>query len=331
MQKRKLGKSGLEVSAIGFGCMGMSWSYGPPKDKQEMISLLHAAVERGITFFDTAEVYGPFLNEELVGEALAPFRGQVAIATKFGWEANPNDGGKWNSLNSRPENIKQVAEASLKRLKIDAIDLFYQHRVDRNVPMEDVAGAVKELIQKGKVKHFGLSEAGAQTIRRAHAVQPLAALQSEYSLFWRQPEQEILPTVEELGIGFVPFSPLGKGFLTGKITAETKFDSTDFRSTVPRFNKENRKANQALVDLLTTFAEKKNATPAQTALAWLLAKKPWIVPIPGTTKFHRLEENLGALNVELTPDDLRALETASSKIRLEGARYPEIHEQLVGR
>ncbi len=331
MQKRRLGKSGLEVSAIGLGCMGMSWSYGPPKDKQEMITLLHAAVERGISFFDTAEVYGPFLNEELVGEALAPFRGFVVIATKFGWEANPNDGGKWNALNSRPEHIKQVAEASLKRLKVDAIDLFYQHRVDLNVPIEDVAGAVKELIQEGKVKHFGLSEAGAQTIRRAHAVQPVTALQSEYSLFWRQPEQEILPTLGELGIGFVPFSPLGKGFLTGKITAETKFDSTDFRSTVPRFNEENRKANQALVDLLTTFAEQKKATPAQIALAWLLAKKPWIVPIPGTTKLDRLEENLGALDVELTPEDLSALETASSKIKLEGARYPEFHENLVGR
>jgi aryl-alcohol dehydrogenase-like predicted oxidoreductase len=331
MQKRKLGKSDLEVSAIGFGCMGMSWSYGPPKDKQEMISLLHAAVERGVTFFDTAEVYGPLLNEELVGEALAPFRGKVVIATKFGWESNPNDGGKWSSLNSRPEHIKQVAEGSLKRLRVDALDLFYQHRVDLNVPIEDVAGAVKELIQEGKVKHFGLSEASAQTIRRAHAVQPVAALQSEYSLFWREPEETVMPTLEELGIGFVPFSPLGKGFLTGKIDANTKFDSTDFRSSVPRFSPENRKANQALVDLVSSFAELKKVTPAQIALAWLLAKKLWIVPIPGTTKLARLEENLGAANVELTPDDVRALEDASSKIKLEGARYPKFHEQLVGR
>ena len=331
MQKRKLGNSGLEVSAIGLGCMGMSFGYGPPKDKGEMISLLHAAVERGITFFDTAEVYGPFSNEELVGEALAPFRGRVVIATKFGWEANPDDGGKWNALNSRPEHIKQVAEASLQRLKVDVLDLFYQHRVDLNVPIEEVAGAVKELIQEGKVKHFGLSEAGAQTIRRAHAVQPVTALQSEYSLFWRQPEQEILPTLEELGIGFVPFSPLGKGFLTGTITAETKFDSTDFRNIVPRFSEENRKANQALVNLLTTFAEQKKATPAQIALAWLLAKKPWIVPIPGTTKLNRLEEDLGAADVELTPEDLRAIESASASIKLEGARYPESHAKLVGR
>jgi aryl-alcohol dehydrogenase-like predicted oxidoreductase len=331
MQKRKLGKGNLEVSAIGFGCMGMSWSYGPPKDKQEMISLLHAAVERGVTFFDTAEVYGPLQNEELVGEALAPFRGEVVIATKFGWEANPNDVGKWSSLNSRPEHIKQVAEGSLKRLKVDAIDLFYQHRVDLNVPIEDVAGAVKELIQEGKVKHFGLSEASAKTIRRAHAVQPVAALQSEYSLFWREPEETVMPTLEELGIGFVPFSPLGKGFLTGKIDADTKFDSTDFRSTVPRFSPENRKANQALVDLVTSFAEQKKVTPAQIALAWLLAKKPWIVPIPGTTKLARLEENLGAAKVELTPDDVRDLEEASSKIKLEGARYSKFHEQLVGR
>ncbi|HXR39023.1 MAG TPA: aldo/keto reductase [Terracidiphilus sp.] len=331
MQKRKLGNSNLEASTIGFGCMGMSWSYGPPKDKQEMISLLHAAVERGVTFFDTAEVYGPLLNEELVGEALASFRGKVVIATKFGWEANPNDGGKWNALNSRPEHIKQVAEGSLKRLKVDAIDLFYQHRVDLNVPIEDVAGAVKELIQEGKVKHFGLSEASAQTIRRAHAVQPVAALQSEYSLFWREPEETVMPTLEELGIGFVPFSPLGKGFLTGKIDADTKFDSTDFRSSVPRFSPENRRANQALVDLVSSFAEKKNVTPAQIALAWLLAKKPWIVPIPGTTKLARLEENLGGVDVDLTPDDVRALEDASSKIKLEGARYPKFHEQLVGR
>lgn len=331
MQERKLGKNNLEVSAIGLGCMGMSWSYGPPKDQHEMTALLRAAVDRGITFFDTAEVYGPLANEELVGEALAPFHGEVAIATKFGWEANPGDGGRWSALNSRPEHIKQVAEASLRRLRVDAIDLFYQHRVDLNVPIEDVAGAVKELIQEGKVKHFGLSEAGAKTIRRAHAVQPVTALQSEYSLFWRQPEQEILPALEELGIGFVPFSPLGKGFLTGKITSETKFDSTDFRSTIPRFTDENRKANQALVDLLTTFAKQKEATPAQIALAWLLAKKPWIVPIPGTTKLDRLEENLGALNVELTEEDLRAIESASSQIKLAGARYPEFHEKLVGR
>jgi aryl-alcohol dehydrogenase-like predicted oxidoreductase len=331
MQKRRLGKNGLEVSVIGLGCMGMSWSYGPPKDKHEMIALIRAAVERGITFFDTAEVYGPLSNEELVGDALDPFRGQVVIATKFGWEADPNNEGKWTALNSRPEHIKQVAEGSLKRLNVDVIDLFYQHRVDANVPIEDVAGAVKDLIQQGKVKHFGLSEAGAQTIRRANAVQPVAALQSEYSLFWRQPEQEIIPTLEELGIGFVPFSPLGKGFLTGKITPETKFDSTDFRSTVPRFNEENRKANQALVDLLSRFAEQKNATPAQVALAWLLAKKPWIVPIPGTTKLERLDENLGALNVKLTADDLSAIETASSDIKIEGARYSDFHEKLVGR
>jgi aryl-alcohol dehydrogenase-like predicted oxidoreductase len=331
VEKRKLGNSDLEVSAIGFGCMGMSWSYGPPKDTQEMISLLHAAVERGVTFFDTAEVYGPLLNEELVGEALAPFRGSVIIATKFGWEANPDDGDKWNALNSRPEHIKQVAEGSLKRLKVDAIDLFYQHRVDLKVPIEDVAGAVKELIQEGKVKHFGLSEASAQTIRRAHAVQPVAALQSEFSLFWREPEETVLPTLEELGIGFVPFSPLGKGFLTGKIDADTKFDSTDFRSSVPRFSPENRKANQALVDLVVSFAERKKVSPAQIALAWLLAKKPWIVPIPGTTKLARLAENLGAAEVELTQDDVHALEEASSKIKLEGARYPKFHEQLVGR
>ena len=331
MQKRKLGKSNLEVSAIGLGCMGMSWSYGPPKDKQEMVSLIHAAVGRGVTFFDTAEVYGPLQNEELVGKALAPFRGDVVIATKFGWEANPNDGGKWNALNSRPEHIKQVAEQSLMRLRVDAIDLFYQHRVDLNVPIEDVAGAVKELIQEGKVKHFGLSEASALTIRRAHAVQPVAALQSEYSLFWREPEETVIPTLEELGIGFVPFSPLGKGFLTGTIDAETKFDSSDFRSTVPRFSPENRKANKALVDLVSSFADQKKVTPAQIALAWLLAKKPWIVPIPGTTKLARLEENLGAADVELTFDDVRALEDASSKIKLEGARYPKFHEQLVGR
>jgi aryl-alcohol dehydrogenase-like predicted oxidoreductase len=331
MQKRKLGKSNFEVSALGFGCMGMSWSYGPPKDKQEMISLLHAAVDRGVTFFDTAEVYGPIINEELVGEGLAPFRGKVAIATKFGWEANPNDGGKWNALNSRPEHIKQVAEGSLKRLRVDAIDLFYQHRVDLNVPIEEVAGAVKDLIQEGKVKHFGLSEASAQTIRRAHAVQPVAALQSEYSLFWREPEETVIPTLEELGIGFVPFSPLGKGFLTGKIDSDTKFDSTDFRNSVPRFSEENRKANQALVDVISSFAKQKKTTPAQIALAWLLAKKPWIIPIPGTTKLERLEENLGAAVIELTTGDVLALEEASSKIKLEGARYPAFHASLVGR
>jgi aryl-alcohol dehydrogenase-like predicted oxidoreductase len=331
MQKRKLGKSNFEVSALGFGCMGMSWSYGPPKDKEEMISLLHAAVDRGVTFFDTAEVYGPLVNEELVGEGLVPFRGKVVIATKFGWEANPNDGGKWNALNSRPEHIKQVAEGSLTRLRVDAIDLFYQHRVDLNVPIEEVAGAVKDLIQEGKVKHFGLSEASAQTIRRAHAVQPVAALQSEYSLFWREPEETVIPTLEELGIGFVPFSPLGKGFLTGKIDSDTKFDSTDFRNSVPRFSEENRKANQALVDVISSFAKQKKTTPAQIALAWLLAKKPWIVPIPGTTKLERLEENLGAAVIELTTGDVLALEEASSKIKLEGARYPAFHASLVGR
>ena len=331
MQKRKLGKAGLEVSAIGLGCMGMSWSYGPPKNKQEMIALIRAAVERGITFFDTAEVYGPLINEELLGEALAPFRGQVVIATKFGWEPAPNDSNRWTALNSRPEHIKQVADGSLKRLRVDALDLLYQHRVDLNVPIEDVAGAVKDLIQEGKVRHFGLSEAGVETIRRANAVQPVAALQSEYSLFWREPEHEIIPALEELGIGFVPFSPLGKGFLTGKITAETKFDSTDFRSSVPRFQEDNRKANQALVDVVTNFAKQKNATPAQIALAWLLAKKPWIVPIPGTTKLERLDENLGALNVELTAEDVGAIDAASAHIKLEGARYPAFHASLVGR
>src|SRR6201994_1730580 len=328
MQKRKLGNGGLEVSALGFGCMGMSFGYGPAKDTKEMTALLHTAVDRGVTFFDTAEVYGPLINEELVGEALGPYRDRVVIATKFGWEANPEDGGKWSALNSRPEHIKQVAEDSLKRLKVDAIDLYYQHRVDLNVPIEDVAGAVKDLIQEGKVKHFGLSEASAKTIRRAHAVQPVTALQSEYSLFWREPEETVMPTLEELGIGFVPFSPLGKGFLTGKIDAETKFDSTDFRSSVPRFSPENRKANQSLVDVISSFAKKKKATPAQIALAWLLAKKPWIVSIPGTTKLSRLEENLGAANLELTADDVHALEEASSRIRLEGARYPKFHEQL---
>jgi aryl-alcohol dehydrogenase-like predicted oxidoreductase len=331
MHKRKLGKSNLEVSALGLGCMGMSWSYGPPKDKQEMISLIHAAVGRGVTFFDTAEVYGPLANEELVGEALAPFRGEVVIATKFGWAPTPGDAERWNALNSQPEHIKRAVEGSLNRLKVDAIDLYYQHRVDPNVPIEDVAGAVKELIQQGKVKHFGLSEAGAQTIRRAHAVQPVTALQSEYSLWFRKPEETVMPTLEELGIGFVPFSPLGKGFLTGKVDETTKFDSSDFRNSVPRFNAENRKANHALVDLLSRFAEQKKTTPAQIALAWLLAKKPWIVPIPGTTKLQRLEENLGAVNVDLTSEDLLAIESASSKIKVEGARYPEFHEQLTGR
>jgi aryl-alcohol dehydrogenase-like predicted oxidoreductase len=331
MHKRKLGKSTLEVSAIGLGCMGMSWSYGPPKDKQEMISFLRAAVERGVTFFDTAEVYGPFSNEELVGEALAPFRGHVVIATKFGWAPGPNDTERWTVLNSRPEHIKQVAEGCLRRLRVDAIDLFYQHRVDPDVPIEDVAGAVKDLIKAGKVKHFGLSEAGAQTVRRAHAVQPVAALQSEYSLWWRQPEETVLPTLEELRIGFVPFSPLGKGFLTGKIGPDTKFDSTDFRSTVPRFSPENVRANQALVQVLNDFAERKRATPAQIALASLLAQRPWIVPIPGTTKLHRLEENVGAADVELTPEDIRAIDMASSKIKIEGGRYPEHHEELTGR
>src|SRR5947209_4198970 len=328
MQKRKLGKSNLEVSALGFGCMGMSWSYGPPKEKGEMIALLHAAVERGVTFFDTAEVYGPLLNEELVGEALAPFRGKGVIATKFGWESNPNDGGKWSALNSRPEHIKQVAEESLKRLKVDAIDLFYQHRVDLNVPIEDVAGAVKDLIQEGKVKHFGLSEANAKTIRRAHAVQPVTALQSEYSLFWREPEESIMPTLAELGIGFVPFSPLGKGFLTGKINSSTKFDSTDFRAIVPRFSEDNRKANQGLVEVITRFADQKKATPAQIALAWLLAKALWVVPIPGTTKLSRLEENLGGAAIQLTTEDMQSLEEASSAIKVEGERYPATHAKL---
>jgi aryl-alcohol dehydrogenase-like predicted oxidoreductase len=331
MQKRALGTGGLEVSALGFGCMGMSFGYGPPKGKKEMTALLHTAVDRGVTFFDTAEVYGPLINEELVGEALAPFRDRVVIATKFGWQANPEDGGKWSALNSRPEHIKQVAEASLKRLKVEAIDLYYQHRVDLNVPIEDVAGAVKELIHEGKVKHFGMSEASAKTIRRAHVVQPVAALQSEYSLFWREPEETVMPTLEELGIGFVPFSPLGKGFLTGKIDSETKFDSADFRNTVPRFNAENRKTNQALVNVISSFAEQKKATPAQIALAWLLAKKPWIVPIPGTTKLSRLEENLGGATIELTNEDVQTLEEASSKVKVEGARYSPFHQALVGR
>jgi aryl-alcohol dehydrogenase-like predicted oxidoreductase len=330
MQKRKLGKSNLEVSAIGLGCMGMSFSYYPLPDRKEMISLLHAAVDRGITFFDTAEVYGPFTNEELVGEALAPFRKRVVIATKFGFKIDPNTG-KQAGLDSRPERIKEVADASLKRLKTDVIDLFYQHRVDPNVPIEDVAGAVKELIQKGKVKHFGLSEAGVQTIRRAHKVQPVTALQSEYSLWWREPEAEVIPMLEELGIGFVPFSPLGKGFLTGKISQDTQFDQGDFRNAVPRFTPENRKANQAVVDLVGRFAQQKKATPAQIALAWLLAQKPWMVPIPGTTKLHRLEENIGALNVQLLPDELRELDMAASKIAVQGARYPEELQKMVGR
>jgi len=330
MQKRKLGKSNLEVSALGLGCMGMSFGYGPAGDKQEMSSVIRAAVERGVTFFDTAEVYGPFTNEELVGEALAPFRKQVVIATKFGFKLDPSTG-KQAGLDSRPAHIKQVAEASLKRLKTDVIDLFYQHRVDLDVPIEDVAGAVKDLIQEGKVKHFGLSEAGVQTIRRAHAVQPVTALQSEYSLWFREPEAEVIPTLEELGIGFVPFSPLGKGFLTGKINEDTKFDSTDFRNIVPRFTPEARKANQAVVDLLGEIAQRKKATPAQIALAWLLAQKPWIVPIPGTTKLARLEENMGAAGVELTPEDLRQIDSAASKITVQGARYPEALQKMVGR
>ena len=331
MKKRKLGKSNLEVSAIGFGCMGMSFGYGPAVDKQEGISVIRAAVERGVTFFDTAEVYGPYTNEELVGEALAPLREQVVIATKFGFAPDPNGGPRWSALNSRPEHIKEAAEGSLKRLKTDVIDLFYQHRVDPNVPIEDVAGAVKELIQQGKVKYFGLSEAGIKTIRRAHKVQPVTALQSEYSLWFREPEAEVIATLEELGIGFVPFSPLGKGFLTGKISEDTQFDKSDFRNIVPRFTPENRKANQALVDLIGTFAQQKKATPAQIALAWLLAQKPWIVPIPGTTKLHRLEENIGAVDVKLSPEDLRELETAASKIAVQGARYPEELQKMVGR
>jgi len=331
MQKRKLGNSNLEVSALGLGCMGMSFSYGPAADKQEMISLLRSAVERGVTFFDTAEVYGPFTNEELVGEALSPLRDQLVIATKFGFRLHPDGSPGWLGLDSRPEHIKEVAEASLKRLKVDAIDLFYQHRVDPDVPIEDVAGAVKDLIQQGKVKHFGLSEAGAQTIRRAHAVQPVTAVQSEYSLWWRRPEAEVLPTLEELGIGFVPYSPLGKGFLTGKVDENTKFDSSDFRNTLPRFTPEARKANQALVDLLGQIAESKKSTPAQIALAWLLAQKAWIVPIPGTRKVERLDENTGSVALELTSDDLREIESAASKITVLGARYPEKLEQMTGR
>jgi len=329
MQKRKLGNSGLEVSALGLGCMGMSFGLGPAADKKEMISLISKAVEKGINFFDTAEVYGPFTNEELVGEALEPFKGQVVIATKFGWK--PNAEGRWSDLDSRPEHIKKVCEASLKRLRVDVIDLFYQHRVDLEVPIEDVAGAVKDLIKEGKVKYFGLSEAGVKTIRKAHAVQPVAALQSEYSLWWRQPEDELISTLEELGIGFVPFSPLGKGFLTGKIDENTKFDSTDFRNIVPRFSTEARKANQSMIELLNKIAEQKNATPAQVALAWLLAQKPWIVPIPGTTKLHRLEENIGSVNIEFTSDELREIDNASSEIKVQGERYPEQLQKLVGR
>jgi len=328
MQKRKLGKSNLEVSAIGLGCMGLSFGYGPAVDKQQGISLIRAAVERGVTFFDTAEVYGPFTNEELVGEALAPFRGKVAIATKFGFKF---EDGKQAGLDSRPEHIKEVAEASLKRLRTDVIDLFYQHRVDPNVPIEDVAGAVRDLIQQGKVKHFGLSEAGVKVIRRAHAVQPVTALQSEYSLWWREPEQEILPALEELGIGFVPFSPLGKGFLTGAIKEDTQFDKSDFRNIVPRFSAENRKSNQAVVDVVGNFAKRKNTTPAQVAIAWVLAQKPWMVPIPGTTKLHRLEENLGAANVELTLDDLRQIDDVTSRIQVQGERYPESAQRMINR
>jgi aryl-alcohol dehydrogenase-like predicted oxidoreductase len=332
MQKRKLGKSNLEVSAIGLGCMGMSFSYGPPKDRQEMTALLRSAVERGVTFFDTAEVYGPYINEELVGEALVPFRKQVVIATKFGFDLSGSDTRPGAAgLNSRPEHIREIAEASLKRLKTDVIDLFYQHRVDPNVPIEEVAGAVKELIRQGKVKHFGLSEAGVQTIRRAHAVQPVTALQNEYSLWWRKPEAEVLPTLEELGIGLVPYSPLGRGFLTGKIDEKTTFDKTDFRSTLPRFTPEALKANQALIDLLGGIARRKQATLAQIALAWLLAQKPWIVPIPGTTKLNRLDENIGAASVELHADDLREINDAASEIPVQGARYPDKLEQMTGR
>ncbi len=332
MQKRKLGKSNLEVSAIGLGCMGMSFSYGPPKDKQEMTALLRAAVDRGVTFFDTAEVYGPFTNEELVGEALAPFRQQLVIATKFGFDFSGGENRPGAApLNSRPEHIKQAVEGSLKRLKVTTIDLLYQHRVDPNVPIEDVAGAVKELIQQGKVQHFGLSEAGVKTIRRAHAVLPVTALQSEYSLWTRTPEKEVIPTLEELGIGLVPYSPLGKGFLTGAMNENTKLESNDFRSTLPRFTPEAMKANQALVDLLGTIAKRKNVTPAQIALAWLLAQKPWIVPIPGTTKLNRLDENIGAAAVELTPEDLREIESAAAQITVQGARYPERLEQMTGR
>jgi aryl-alcohol dehydrogenase-like predicted oxidoreductase len=331
MQKRKLGNSNLEVSAIGLGCMGLSFGYGPAVEKQHGIALIRTAVERGVTFFDTAEAYGPFVNEELVGQALAPFRDRVVIATKFGFDIDPETGQRRGGLNSRPEHIRQVAEASLKRLKIDTIDLFFQHRVDPEVPIEDVAGAMKDLIREGKVKHFGLSEAAAPTIRRAHAVQPVTAVQSEYSLWWRRPEAEVIPTLEELGIGFVPYSPLGKGFLTGKINESTSFDGSDIRNIIPRFTAEARKANQALVDLLGRIAERKKSTPAQIALAWLLEQKPWIVPIPGTTKLERLEENIGAVEVELTPDDLREIEDAASKITVEGARYPEHLERMTNR
>lgn len=330
MKTRELGKSGLAVSAIGFGCMGMSFGYGPPKDRKEMISVLRAAVERGVTFFDTAEVYGPFINEELVGEALSPFRGQVVIATKFGFKLNPDGGPKWIGLDSRPGHIREAAEGSLRRLRVEAIDLFYQHRVDPEVPIEDVAGAVRDLIKEGKVKHFGLSEAAVQTVRRAHAVQPVTALQSEYSLWTRTPEKEVLPALEELGIGFVPYSPLGRGFLTGKIDENATFDSKDIRGIVPRFTPEARKANQALVDLLAGIARRKNATPARIALAWLLAQKPWIVPIPGTTKLERLEENIGAAAIELTADDLREINSAAAKITIQGARYPENLEKMTG-
>jgi aryl-alcohol dehydrogenase-like predicted oxidoreductase len=331
MNKRRLGNSGLEVSALGLGCMGLSFGYGPATDTGQAISLIRAAVERGVTFFDTAEVYGPFTNEQLVGEALASFREQVVIATKFGFKPDTPGATRWNGVDSRPEHIKEVADASLKRLNVEVIDLFYQHRVDTEVPIEDVAGTVKELIDAGKVKHFGLSEAGVETIRRAHAVQPVTAIQSEYSLWWRQREADVLPVCEELGIGFVPFSPLGRGFLTGKIDENTTFDSTDFRNIVPRFTPEARKANQVVVDLLRTMAERRKATPAQIALAWLLAQKPWIVPIPGTTKLHRLEENIGAVDIELTPDDLREIDDASSRITIEGARYPEAMEKRTGK
>lgn len=331
MQKRKLGNENLEVSAIGLGCMGMSFSYGPPKDKKEMTALLHAAIERGVTFFDTAEVYGPLLNEELVGEALAPYRDKVVIATKFGFELDPNGGPKWIGLNSKPQHIKEVAEGSLKRLKVEALDLFYQHRVDPDVEIEEVAEAVKELIKEGKVKHFGLSEASAGTIRRAHAVQPVTAVQSEYSLWWRRPEEEVLPMLEQLGIGFVPYSPLGKGYLTGKMDEKTTFESSDFRSSLPRFKPEAMKANQAMLDLLAQMAKKKNATPAQIAIAWLLAQKPWMVPIPGTTKLDRLEENIGAASVELTTEDLREIQEAASKIKVEGDRYPKHLEAMTGK
>ncbi len=330
MQKRKLGKSNLEVSAIGFGCMGLNFSYGQPGDRNEMIALVRAAVERGVTFFDTAEVYGPFTNEELVGEALAPFRGNVVIATKFGFRIDPTGREQWSGVDSRPEHIKQVVEASLKRLKVDALDLLYQHRVDPNVPIEDVAGAVKELIQQGKVKHFGLSEAGAKTIRRAHSVQPVTAVQSEYSVWWREPEREVLPALEELGIGFVPYSPLGRGFLTGKMDENTEFASSDFRAKLPRFTPEARKANLQLVELLGNIGKRKNATPAQIALSWLLAQKPWMVPIPGTTKLHRLEENIAAASVELTADDLREIDAAALKIPVQGERYPEELQRMVG-